>query len=158
MMDMNTDFKGFIALLNEHAVEYLIVGGYAVGYHGHPRFTQDLDLWVRPEKDNAQKLLKALAEFGFPVDKLSTDDFINPDSVFQMGQPPYRVDILNAIAGLKFANAYKRRIQTVVDGMELSFLSRSDLIKNKRATGRKKDLGDVEHLQKLPKRKTRRKK
>ena len=90
----------------------MIVGGYAVGYHGHPRFTQDIDIWVRPDNANAQKVLDALSEFGFPVNKLFVEDFVNPDLVFQMGQHPFRVDILNAIEGVKFTNAYKRRIQT----------------------------------------------
>lgn len=145
-MEMNKDFREFIESLNGHGVEYLVVGGYAVGYHGHPRFTQDLDVWVKPSVANAEKVLSSLSAFGFPSGELSINDFTNPNTVFQMGNPPFRVDIMNSVDGLKFEPCYKRRVSAKLDGVEMPILSRNDLVRNKKAIGRKKDLADVDHL------------
>lgn len=102
MMDLNKDFREFIAALNANDVDYLLVGGYAVGFHGYPRFTQDLDIWVRPTEKNARKVLQALIDFGFPSTRLTINDFLSPDTEFQMGYPPFRMDVMNSIEGVQF--------------------------------------------------------
>jgi hypothetical protein len=146
MTDLNKDFREFIESLNKNGVEYLIVGGYAVGFHGFPRFTQDLDIWVRPTVENAERALKALKSFGFPTDKLSIEVFSEPDSVLQIGRPPNRIDILTSLDGVTFESCYKRRAQGIVDGIRTKFIGKADLKKNKKASGRKRDLGDLEEL------------
>lgn len=148
MMDLNKDFREFIAALNANDVDYLLVGGYAVGFHGYPRFTQDLDIWVRPTEKNARKVLQALIDFGFPSTRLTINDFLSPDTEFQMGYPPFRMDVMNSIEGVQFENCFKRRSYVDFDGVSISVIGLNDLKKNKKATGRKKDLVDIEHLKK----------
>lgn len=148
-MELQRDFKEFIELLNENDVEYLMIGGYAVAFHGYPRFTQDIDIWVRPTRENARRVVKTLSDFDFPTDKIRIETFTEPDVLFQLGRPPFRIDILTTVDGIKFENCYKRRIIQNWDGLELKVISLKDLRKNKQASGRDKDLVDLKRLNKL---------
>src|SRR3984957_17193046 len=140
------DLKELLSAFNDHAVKYLIVGGYAFGVHAEPRATKDLDLFIRPDKENSQALFRALAQYGAPLDGLSPDDFMD-GTVFQIGQPPARVDILQHIDGISFDEAWENRIEGLVDGkIRTSVISRGDLIQNKLASGREQDILDVKKL------------
>jgi len=143
---MPKDLKELLRAFNDHAVKYLIVGGYAFGVHAEPRATKDLDLFIRPDKENSQALFRALAQYGAPLDGLSPDDFMD-GTVFQIGQPPARVDILQHIDGISFDEAWENRIEGLVDGeIRTSVISRGDLIQNKLASGREQDILDVKKL------------
>ena len=141
------DFKEFAELLNKHDVEYLVVGGYAVGVHGHPRYTGDIDFWINPHKDNAVKLLAAVSEFGLTAVNVSADELIIPGKVFQLGRQPYRIDILNSIDGVEFDGCFQRRATFELEGIPVPFIGFKDLKQNKRASGRHKDLADLEVLE-----------
>jgi hypothetical protein len=143
---LSRDFKEFVALLNAHGVEYLIVGGYAMALHGRPRNTGDLDVWIARTPDNAARLMKALEAFGFGGLGLSLRDFETPEQVVQLGYPPFRIDLLTDIDGVQFADAWLRRETVVHEGMPLHFIGRDDLKANKRAAGRPRDLDDLEQL------------
>lgn len=143
---LNKDFKEFAELLNANGVEYLIVGGYALMVHGYPRFTGDIDFWIDPGTRNVRALLQALAQFGFDSVGLTEADFLRPDAVIQLGYPPARIDLMTAIDGVEFGEAFAHRAVVAVQGVELSFISRADLIRNKASTGRPKDLSDVQAL------------
>src|SRR6266487_1579909 len=134
------DFKEFLQLLNDHQVEYLLIGGYAVGYHGYPRATGDMDIWVAVNPDNATKLVAVLTAFGFGATGLATDLFLQPSNVIRMGTPPLRLEILTTISGITFAEAYAQRIIDTIDGVAVNNSSRDQLKVNKRASGRLKDL------------------
>lgn len=140
------DFKEFLRLLNEQQVDYLLIGGYAVGYHGYPRATNDLDVWVAIHPDNAQKIVKALHKFGFNVPELNAQLFLAPDAIVRMGVPPMRLEILTSISGIEFDEAYPQRIVDNLDGVEVNLISLDMLKRNKKASGRYKDLNDLEHL------------
>jgi hypothetical protein len=142
------DFKEFAELLNSNRVEYLVVGGYALAAYGHPRYTGDLDFWVGTQPANADKVLAALQQFGFGGMDISKQDLIKPNSVIQLGYPPRRIDLLTSIDGVDFAQCYQRRLVIGVDGLDLSFIALEDFKTNKRATGRYKDLADLEALEK----------
>ena len=142
---LNPDFKEFAELLNAHRVDYLVVGGYALAAHGHPRYTGDIDFWLDRGSDNIQRLLAALHAFGFGSLALKPDDFA-PDTVIQLGQPPRRIDLLMGIDGVAFEDCFKRREVISVDGLPLNFIGLDDFKANKRATGRLKDLADLEAL------------
>jgi predicted nucleotidyltransferase len=146
MVLLNQDFKEFLSLLNAHKVRYLIIGGFAVAFHGHPRYTKDLDVWVWVDADNAERLIAALNEFGFSALGLTKDDFTNPDNVIQLGYPPVRIDLTMSIAGVQFESCYPSRIETVIDGLPLCFIDLENLKINKLASGRGIDLDDVENL------------
>lgn len=146
---MNRDFKDLIAELNAQGVEFIVVGAHALAAHGFVRATQDLDIWIRPSLDNAQKVIIALKSFGAPLHDLTEDDLINEDVVFQVGLPPIRIDILTAIDGVSFGEAWEDRFHTKFSGLPISVLSKPLLLKNKRASGRKQDLADVERLENL---------
>lgn len=143
---LNRDFKEFAALLAAHGVEYLVVGGYALAAHGHPRYTGDIDFWVRPEAGNLQRLLAALAAFGFGSLGLAPDDFV-ADGVVQLGIAPRRIDLLVAIDGVEFEACYARREVWGADGVPLNIIGLEDFKANKRATGRPKDLADLASLE-----------
>ncbi|CAG0957834.1 nucleotidyltransferase [Geobacter sp.] len=143
----STDFKEFAELLNKHGVEYLVVGGYAVGVHGHPRYTGDIDFWIRSDRANADRLLKAVADFGLTVTNISLEELITPGKVFQLGRQPYRIDILNTIDGVEFAGCYERRAMFELEGVSIPFIGLDDLKQNKRASGRHRDLADLEVLE-----------
>lgn len=130
-----------------HRVEFLVVGAYALAAHGLPRATGDLDIWVRPTANNAQRVGRALAAFGSPVEKLRVEDFTIPEIVYQIGVAPRRIDILTSISGVDFEQAWSNKMVLALDGLSVPVLGRSDLIANKRSAGRKKDLADLESLQ-----------
>lgn len=140
------DFKEFLKSLNDHQVEYLIVGGYAVGYHGYPRATGDIDVFVATNEDNADKIVAALKEFGFDTSDLSTALFLKEHQIVRMGVPPVRIEIQTSISGVEFADAYSARISDRIDGVQVEIISLEHLKQNKQAAGRYKDLDDLEHL------------
>lgn len=140
------DFKEFLKLFHSHGVEYLLIGGYAVGYYGYLRATGDLDVWVAVGRDNADRLVDALREFGFDTPQLSPSLFLQDGSMVRMGNPPLRIEILTAISGVDFEDSYENRVEEVLDGVEVSIISLRDLKQNKRASGRAKDIDDLEHL------------
>ncbi len=140
------DFREFIALLNKHAVRYMIVGGYAVGIHGHPRYTGDLDIWLLPEPANAANIIKAIKDFGFGSLDIKESDLTKEDGVIQLGYPPLRIDLLSGIDGVHFNDCYPNRKIINIDGLSIDFIGYADLIKNKKASGRHQDLGDIDNL------------
>jgi len=143
---LNRDFKEFAESLHARGVEYLIVGGYALAAHGHPRYTGDIDFWIRPTPGNLERLLAALKDFGFGSLGLSTQDFA-PDAVIQLGQPPRRIDLMTTIDGVDFDTCYARRETVELAGLRLDIIGLEDFKTNKRATGRLKDLADLEDLE-----------
>lgn len=146
-ISLSKDFKEFVGLLNANKVEFLVVGAYAVGFYGYVRFTGDLDIWVNPEIENGQRLLKALSDFGFgSLSGLSVEDFTKEDSVVQLGYPPFRIDLMTSVSGLKFRECYSKRENSVIDGTTIPFLDLNSLKINKASTNRQKDLGDLENL------------
>jgi predicted nucleotidyltransferase len=140
------DFKEFVELLIKHNVEYLIVGGYAVGIHGHPRYTGDLDIWLKPSEDNAKNILNSVKEFGFASFNLQESDFTKVDSIIQFGNPPFRIDLLTAIDGVEFDECFANKKVIEVDGLFVNFIGYQDLLKNKESSGRLKDLDDLQNL------------
>jgi hypothetical protein len=147
---LSRDFKEFIESLNAHAVEYLIVGGYALAAHGHPRYTGDLDVWVSQRLANLERLMAALGAFGFGSLGLSIQDFAASDAVVQLGYPPGRIDLLTGIDGVQFDVCFARRQVMQVAGLDLPIIHVDDFKTNKRATGRFKDLADLEALESDP--------
>lgn len=147
-MPLSKDLREFLALLNSNEVEYLIVGAFAVAYYGYPRYTGDLDLLVRSSEQNAERVLRALAQFGFGDVGITKEDLIADDRIIQLGVQPNRVDILSSITGVSFDDAWASRIQGNLDGLAAHFIGRDALIRNKKAAGRAKDLADVEQLSK----------
>ena len=143
---LHPDFKDFLRLLNSRGVEYLIVGGYAVGYHGYPRATGDIDIWIAVSESNARKVAMALRDFGMPEEKISEELFLDKDKVIRMGIPPVRIEIITGASGVNFPDCYSRREAIDIDGVPVNFISLRDLRANKRACGRHKDLEDLEHL------------
>lgn len=143
---MNQDFKDLLQAFNEERVKYLIVGGYALIKYTEPRYTKDLELWVSPDRDNGDKVFRALIKYGAPVSSMAASDFTREGFFFTMGIAPNRIDILFDLTGLTFATAWERRERVVIGDIETNFLSRVDLIINKEAVGRKQDLADVEKL------------
>ena len=130
-----------------HQVEYLLIGGYAVAYHGYPRATNDMDVWVAIHPDNARRLVSVLQLFGFSVPELSDDLFLQKDKIIRMGVPPMRIEILTSISGVSFEECYTNRIVDEIDGILVNLIALKQLRQNKRASGRYKDLNDLEHLQ-----------
>lgn len=144
---LSKDFKEFIELLNEHKVRYLVVGGYAVAFHGHPRYTKDLDVWIELSQKNADKVIKALEAFGFGSMGLKPGDFLENDQIIQLGYPPNRIDILTTLNKLKFKDCYKAKVEVEIQGLKINFIDLENLKQNKRATGRPQDLADAENLE-----------
>lgn len=142
---LNRDFREFVGLLDAHRVDYMLVGGYALAAHGHPRYTGDIDFWVSPAPANLDRLLAALADFGFGSLGLKASDFA-PDSVVQLGRPPQRIDLLTRIDGVEFDACFARRQLVDIGEVRLSLISLEDLESNKRASGRMKGLADLESL------------
>jgi predicted nucleotidyltransferase len=140
------DFKEFLTLLNAHGVEYLLVGGYAVGYYGYPRATNDIDIWIAVDQNNAERVVAVVKEFGFETPELSASLFLVERNVVRMGLPPMRIELLTAIDGVKFAECYPKRVVDSIDDIEVSIISLEHLKINKKAAGRHKDLGDLENL------------
>ncbi len=137
------DFREFLRLLNSKRVEYLIIGGYAVGYHGYPRPTGDLDIWISNAPQNANRAREALEEFGFIC---AIDVLLQDDQVVRMGMPPFRIEVLTTIDGVKFSDCYSERVRADVSGVEVCLISLPCLKENKKASGRSKDVADLEHL------------
>ena len=146
MIQLPSDFKEFLQLLNSEKVEYLLIGGYAVGCYGYPRPTGDIDIWVASTPQNAARIVAALRAFGFTVAALSEDLFLQPDQIIRMGIPPLRIEILTSISGVGFAECYANKTQVLLDGVDVSLIGLADLKKNKTASGRLKDLNDLENI------------
>ena len=144
--ELPQDFKEFLKLLNDLEVEYLLVGGYAVGYYGYPRATADIDIWIAVAPDNAHKTLEAFHRFGMRSPELSADTFQLDDKIIRMGLPPMRIEIMTSIDGVVFEDCFPRRHTIELEGIEVPMISLDDLRKNKKASGRHKDLDDLEHL------------
>ena len=145
-MKLEKDLREFIESLNSRRVDYIVVGGHAVAFHGHPRFTGHIDFFVRPSSQNAERLVEAITEFGFSELHLSADTFTRPNTVVQLGYPPNRIDLLTSISGVDFEEAWSNKAPGELDGLPVFFLGRDALLKNKRASGRDKDLVDVNKL------------
>lgn len=143
---LSKDFKEFVALLNGNGVEYLVVGGYAMAFHGRPRHTGDLDIWVRPNTGNAARLMDCLRQFGFGSLGLDSHDFVEENQVVQLGYPPFRIDLITGIDGVDFDAAWPNREIVTHDGLPINFFGLADLKANKRASGRPRDLGDLEKI------------
>jgi predicted nucleotidyltransferase len=142
------DFKEFLKLLEANKVDYLLVGGYAVGYHGYPRPTGDIDFWISNDKENAERIVLVLREFGFASDELSASLFTQEKSIVRMGIAPFKLEVITHIDGVKFADCYARQIETFIDGSKVKVIGIDDLLANKKASGRPKDINDVLELEK----------
>ena len=140
------DFREFIELLIKNKAEYMIVGGYAVGIHGHPRYTGDLDIWLNPTPQNADLILKSVNDFGFSSFKLNQADFTKPGNVIQLGYPPLRIDLLTEIDGVTFEECFKNLKEVIIDDLHVNFIGYDDLLKNKKESGRPRDIDDIDHL------------
>lgn len=149
-MELYRDFRELLALFNARSVEYVVVGGYAMAHHGQPRYTRDIDLYVRPSKANAERVMAALDAFGFGGIGLSQTDFEKPDQIIQLGQPPVRIDLITTIEGVSWEQAAAGQAQGEYGGEPVPFLGRAELIANKKAAARPQDLADVERLQGQP--------
>jgi len=145
---LTRDFREFIDLLNSNDVEYLLVGGYAVGHYGFVRYTADIDIWVGSTSSNAEKLSATLQKFGFSAESVPAEKFLAEKTIFQMGFPPVRIDILTTVSGLEFASSFAKRERAISSGTEINVISLDDLQTNKLASGRPKDLGDLDNLPK----------
>lgn len=145
-IELPTDFSEFLRLLDAKGVRYLLIGGYAVGYHGYPRATNDLDIWIAVSEENAARMVEALEEFGFAAPELSAGLFLRPDNIVRMGIPPMRIEVLMTISGVTFESCYPNRVRGQLGDTPVTLISLADLKRNKRASGRYKDLDDLEHL------------
>ena len=146
---LNEDYRDILQAFVDEKVRFLLVGAYALAAHGYPRATMDIDLWVMPSPDNADAVLRALGRFGAPLHNLTKSDLEKDGTVFQIGVAPRRIDIITTASGLQFESAFRNSIAVDVEGMEVRIPSVSDLIRNKRATGRTKDMADAEALEEL---------
>ena len=140
------DFKEFLKLLNEADAQYLLIGGYAVGYYGYPRSTADMDIWIAISPNNADKMLRVFRQFGMNDPSLTTEILQQPGKIIRIGVPPIRIEVLTEIDGVDFSECYKTCMVTKIDGVRVTLISRKHLLQNKRASGRYKDLDDIEHL------------
>lgn len=145
-MILNPDFSDFIRSLNDRGVRYMVVGGYAVALHGHPRYTKDIDIWIGRDEDNAARMIEALEDFGFGSLGLEAGDFLSPDRIVQLGYAPNRIDILTTLPGVDFDAAYPLRVEVPLGELTVSFIGLESLKQNKRASGRFQDLADLEML------------
>ncbi len=144
---MNPDFKELLLVFNAHGVEYLVVGAHALAVYGYVRATKDLDVWVRPDPENAERVLAALSAFGAPLGDLNNDDLSKAGTIFQIGVPPLRIDLITAIDGVDFDEAWPDRFKTSFAGAPVCVISRRHLIQNKKTVARLQDLADVERLE-----------
>jgi hypothetical protein len=145
-IELHPDFKDFLKLLHFHKVEYLLVGGYAVGYHGYPRATGDMDIWIAVNDVNAEKTAGVLREFGLSQIEVTKELFLEKDKVIRMGIPPVRIEVITSASGVEFKCCYSKRIHDIIDTIPTDLISLEDLKANKKASGRHKDLEDLEHL------------
>lgn len=146
MPTLSPDFRELLALFNSERVRYIVLGGYAVNYHGHHRNTKDLDLWIAIDAANAERVSAALQKFGFAAASVPASHFLEKGKIYVFGREPFRVDILTDPSGVEFEACYARRVETELDGVRVPFLSLDDLRRNKKASGRLRDLSDLEHL------------
>jgi len=144
--ELASDYKEFLRLLRAHGVEYLLIGGWAVGYYGYPRATYDLDVWIATSPANAARVVRALADFGFDVPSLSSDLFLQPDKIVRMGVEPKRIELMTSKSGVQFEECYRDRLETTLDKEPVSLINLHHLRLNKKASGRLKDLADLEQL------------
>ena len=144
---LNEDYKDMLHALSDEKVKFILVGAYALAAHGYPRATMDIDIWVMPSPENADAVLRALRRFGAPLQKLTREDLQKDGTVFQIGVAPRRIDIITAATGLQFEETYRNSISVNIEAVEVHIPSINDLIRNKRATGRTKDLADAETLE-----------
>jgi predicted nucleotidyltransferase len=149
-MSASSNFKELLKKLNEHDVKFLIVGAYAVMKYTEPRYTKDLDIWVEPSPTNADQVFKALADFGAPMDGVTPQDFTNQELIFQIGIEPHRIDVLMAVKGLQFAEAWSQRVTSEFDGERMTLVSKDDLLVAKEAMARPQDLLDAAALRRVP--------
>ncbi len=154
-MNLTSDFSELLRSFNAAKVRYLVVGAYAVAYHSEPRFTQDFDVWVEPTAENAARVWRALEKFGAPLAGVRPADFAREEMVFQMGIAPNRIDVIMGIDGVAFRTAWKNRVSATLGGVPVQVLGKSDLIRNKRASGRPQDLLDLQRLQQRASRRSR---
>jgi len=145
-MEAQPDFKELLALFDDHRVSYMIVGGYALAFHGAPRFTGDLDIFVKPDRENAQRIVAALDAFGFASLRLTASDFELPDQVIQLGVSPVRIDLITSITGVSWDEALAGRVPSTYGDVPVYYIGREQFVLNKRATGRKRDIADLEAL------------
>ena len=144
--ELPLDFKEFLSLLNANRVECLLIGGYAVGYHGYPRATNDIDIWVALNPSNAQRMVTVLREFGFDAPELNTGLFLKDQNIVRMGYPPMRIEVTTGVSGVTFDECYAERVTDMLDGVEVNIISLRHLKLNKKASGRHKDLADLDNL------------
>jgi predicted nucleotidyltransferase len=154
MRPLSSDVREFIRLLNTKSVKYVIVGAWAVAYHGRPRYTGDLDVFVSRDPDTAERLMEVIQAFGFGQVGIVRNDFLKPDHVVQLGRAPNRIDILTGISGVSFDETWISRHKGAIDDVTVNIISLELLIKNKQATGRDKDLADIRLLEKTPRRRS----
>jgi len=145
-IEFHPDFKDFLKLLNFHGVEYLVVGGYAVGLHGYPRATGDMDIWIAVYASNAKRVANVIREFGMPEELITEDLFLEKDKVIRMGVPPVRIEVITGASGVNFSECYSRRKVVEIGGVQVNFICLEDLKVNKKASARHKDLEDLKHL------------
>jgi hypothetical protein len=145
-IELPSDFKEFLKLLNSYEVEYLLVGGYAVGYYGYPRATGDMDIWIAVHPDNANKLMRVLGDFGFGTIGISEALFLQENKVIRMGNPPIRIEILTSISGVEFSTCYAQRVSDAIGDVQVNLIDLPHLKQNKKAAGRYKDLDDLDNL------------
>ena len=145
-MVLNQDFREFLQSLNDNDVRYLVIGGFALAFHGHPRYTKDLDIWIELEERNADRVVQALHDFGFTLIGLEPADFLEPDTVIQLGYPPSRIDLLIGLKGAEFAECFANRHVETIDGLAINVIDRPNLIRLKREAGRPQDLADLDNL------------
>jgi hypothetical protein len=146
---LNEDYKDMLRALAGEKVRLLLIGAYALAAHGYPRATMDIDIWVMPSPDNAEAVMRALSRFGSPLHNLTQADLLKDDTVFQIGVPPRRIDIVTGASGLRFEEAFAHSVEVDIQGLQVRVPSLDDLIRNKRAAGRAKDLADAEALEAL---------
>ncbi len=146
MIEFPRDFKEFLQLLNSNEIEYLVIGGYAVGYHGYPRATGDMDIWIAINEKNALKMVEVLKAFGFDLPEVKKELFLKEEKVIRMGVPPMRLEILTSIDGVRFDTCFKNRVIADFGDFKVNFISKGDLLINKRSSGRPQDLVDFDKL------------
>ena len=146
-MILNPDFKEFFQLLNKNKVRYLVIGGYAVAFHGYPRYTKDIDIWLWINTENAINVVQTLDDFGFESLGLSLEDFLESETIIQIGHPPNRIDLIMTASGVDFEECYQFKIEEEIDGVIIPFIDLDNLKKNKLATGRTQDMADIENLE-----------
>ena len=145
-MKLPNDFKEFLKLLNVNNVEYLLIGGYAVGYYGYPRATADMDIWIAMNPANADRIVAALKEFGFNQPDLSVNLFLKEKQIIRMGVPPVRIELVTTISGVNFSDCFAQRVVAELDGVQTNLISLPHLKMNKKASARHQDIADLEHL------------